>query len=103
MRRHGWWPRTITMIGGIMLFRCIATIALALAVPAVLCNGAAGAKAKAKVSVGTDVPPLGQYKAPASNDDDKPRGLSGMACLAEKPAAGKGGDPARECVALIDE
>ena len=86
-----------------MLFRCIATIVLAFIVPAVLCNGAAGAKAKAKVSVGTDVPPLGQYKAPASNDDDKPRGLSGMACLAEKPAAGRGGDPARECVAIIDE
>ena len=49
-----------------MLFRCIATIVLAFTVPAMLCNGPAGAKATAKVSVGTAVPTLGQYKAPAS-------------------------------------
>lgn len=85
-----------------MLFRCIATIVLAFASTAVICNGPADAQAKAEVSVGTAVPTLDQYKAPASRDDDKPRGLSGMACLAEKPAAG-GGGPARECVAIIDE
>lgn len=84
-----------------MLFRCIATIVLAFAIPAVLCNGPAGAQATAEVSVGTAVPTLERYKAPASAD--KPHGLSGMACLAEKPAAGRSGNPARECVAIIDE
>lgn len=86
-----------------MHLRCIAAIVLAFAVPAMLCNAPAGAQATAKVSVGTAVPTLERYKAPASNADAKPRGLSGMACLAEKPAAGRGGDPARECIAIIDE
>jgi hypothetical protein len=67
----------------------------------VLCNGPAGAQATAEVSVGTAVPTLERYKAPASAD--KPRGLSGIACLAEKPAAGISGIPARECVVIIDE
>jgi hypothetical protein len=86
-----------------MLFRCIAVIVSAFAVPAMLFNGPAGAQATAKVSVGATVPTLDQYKAPASKDGDKPRGPSGMACLAEKTAAGRGGDPARECVAIVDE
>jgi len=83
-----------------MLFRCATAIALAFAVPAVLCNGPAGAQSADKVSVGTSVPTLAEYQAPESNDDKKPRGLSGMACLAE---TGGGGDAVRECVAIIDE
>jgi len=86
-----------------MRLRCIATIGLALAVPAMLCSGPAGAQATAEVSVGTAVPTLERYKAPASDTADKPRGLSGMACLSEKLAADKGGDPTRECIAIIDE
>jgi Protein of unknown function (DUF3616) len=82
-----------------MLFRFAAAISLAFAVPALLCNGLAGAQSTDKVSVGTSVPTLAKYQA----NDDKPRGLSGMACLAEKPAAGGGGDLVRECVAIIDE
>jgi hypothetical protein len=62
-----------------MLFRCIAVIVSAFAVPAMLFNGPAGAQATAKVSVGATVPTLDQYKAPASKDGDKPRGPSGMA------------------------
>jgi hypothetical protein len=86
-----------------MLFRCTAAIALAFAGLAVLCNEPARAQSTDNVSVGTAVPTLAEYKAPASDDDKKPRGLSGMACLAEKPAAGGGGDLVRECVAIIDE
>jgi uncharacterized protein DUF3616 len=84
-----------------MLFRRTAAIALAFTVPVVLCNGPARAQSTDTVSVGTAVPTLAEYKAPASKD--KPRGVSGMACLAEKPANGGGGDPVRECVAINDE
>ncbi len=86
-----------------MRLRHSAAIAFAFAVPALLCNGPADAQATAEVSVGAAVPTLERYKAPASDDDRKPRGLSGMACLAEKPAADTGGNPTRECIAIIDE
>src|SRR5262245_16100556 len=53
--------------GGDMRLRCIAIIGVALAVPAMLCSGPADAQATAEVSVGTAVPTLERYKAPASN------------------------------------
>ena len=45
----------------------------------------------------TAIPVSGQFKAPLSDKDGKPRGISGMACL------GKSGDATRECFVINDE
>lgn len=49
------------------------------------------------VSPGDTIPVLGEYTAPKSNDDGKPRGISGMGCL------GAASDPTRECLVINDE
>jgi hypothetical protein len=45
----------------------------------------------------TPVKPIGQFTAPSSDEDKKPRGISGMACL------GNQGDATRECFVINDE
>jgi hypothetical protein len=45
----------------------------------------------------TKVKMTGQFKAPSSDKDGKPRGISGMACL------GKASDASRECFVINDE
>jgi hypothetical protein len=45
----------------------------------------------------TPVKVFEKFMAPSSNDDGKPRGISGMACL------GKAGDATRECLVINDE
>jgi hypothetical protein len=45
----------------------------------------------------TPVNVFGQFTAPSSDKDGKPRGISGMACL------GKAGDATRECFVINDE
>jgi Protein of unknown function (DUF3616) len=49
------------------------------------------------VSPGDTIPVLGKYTAPKSEEDDKPRGISGMGCL------GLPSDPTRECLVINDE
>jgi hypothetical protein len=51
----------------------------------------------AEAPVVTKVKPLGEYTAPNSKDDGKPRGISGMACL------GQPADASRECFVINDE
>jgi len=49
------------------------------------------------VSAGDTIPVLGKYTAPKSDEDGKPRGISGMGCL------GAASDPTRECLVINDE
>ena len=49
------------------------------------------------VSAGDPIPVLGTYTAPKSDEDGKPRGISGMGCL------GAASEPARECLVINDE
>ena len=58
---------------------------------------AASASSAADAPVVTRLKVTGQFKAPASDKDGKPRGISGMACL------GKAADASRECLVINDE
>jgi hypothetical protein len=49
------------------------------------------------VSTGSEIKPVGKYTAPASEDDGKARGISGMGCL------GSATDAVRECLAVVDD
>jgi len=49
------------------------------------------------ISLGTRITVEGRYTAPASDKDDRPRGISGMACL------GGANDSMRECLVVNDE
>lgn len=80
MRRENVWPEVF----------CLFTVALI----AQACLG--GARAQ-EISAGSPVVVTGKFTAPSSNKDGKPRGISGMACLA--PAA----NGSRECFAVNDE
>jgi hypothetical protein len=63
-----------------------------------LLGGLAAGEALAQESTtATPVEVFGKFTAPASDDDKKPRGISGMACL------GKSGDVTRECFVINDE